>query len=166
MIVLEETAGEGSFNPRSREGSDILYPKNFRPLRCFNPRSREGSDRPRSLTSAESALFQSTLPRGERQAATTIEVMAEMFQSTLPRGERPDRASQSTPKTRVSIHAPARGATWSIMDMSTTPRSFNPRSREGSDGLLTRGVYYVRTFQSTLPRGERRQHGNVAGRRP
>ena len=33
-----------SFNPRSREGSDICQKKLIGLLSCFNPRSREGSD--------------------------------------------------------------------------------------------------------------------------
>ena len=33
-----------NFNPRSREGSDIINIRCFQPLSNFNPRSREGSD--------------------------------------------------------------------------------------------------------------------------
>ena len=54
------------------------------------------------------------------------------FQSTLPHGERPG-ANIGTPRLcPVSIHAPAWGATdnWRI---GNATRSFNPRSRMGSD---------------------------------
>ena len=55
-------------------------------------------------------LFQSTLPRGERQLGTTVNEVRRMFQSTLPRGERLNIMAE-TNATRVSIHAPAWGAT-------------------------------------------------------
>ena len=79
------------------------------------------------------------------------------FQSTLPRGERPSIPDIIPSAKSISIHAPARGATlprsqsqWeSSLFQSTLPRGerlhifkfstfstdFNPRSREGSDGL-------------------------------
>ena len=78
-------------------------------------------------------LFQSTLPRGERHDHQYIQLKANRFQSTLPRGERPrpgcarvknkdfnprsregsdgSRSCCSSSKAKISIHAPARGAT-------------------------------------------------------
>ncbi len=58
---------------------------------------------------------------------------------------------------KISIHAPARGATTLFPLLFPILINFNPRSREGSDApysVLFRGCD---TFQSTLPRGERRQ---------
>jgi len=123
-----------SFNPRSREGSDPALPQPSPPSRMvsihapargatpcggdgaghvgrFNPRSREGSDLGQSSGIRPTGQFQSTLPRGERRTG-------------------PD---QLTGCTRVSIHAPARGATVTV--------------------YLTGSLYVP--FQSTLPRGER-----------
>ncbi len=80
------------------------------------------------------------------------------FQSTLPRGERHKLVFFPLPGDEVSIHAPARGATYrpgtkwrqKTLFQSTLPRGerpdtlftgqqfyhcFNPRSREGSDTL-------------------------------
>ena len=57
--------------------------------------------------------FQSTLPRGERLNWITVQIRAREFQSTLPRGERPP----------LPCPFPYRD-------------DFNPRSREGSDGLV------------------------------
>ena len=73
-----------SFNPRSREGSDILVNQStgevhvsiHAPVKgatsdnvpawfariCFNPRSREGSDLQRLEAAGEHSAFQSTLP--------------------------------------------------------------------------------------------------------
>ena len=80
-------------------------------------------------------------------------------------------------KDIISIHAPAKGATFAKLGhtkiskfQSTLPRrerlhrinkitsliNFNPRSREGSDYLQTQWIYGVQRFQSTLPRRERR----------
>ena len=57
------------------------------------------------------------------------------FQFTLPRGERhPNRRARQDPTT-VSIHAPARGATFSLRP----------------------DTLYLSVFQFTLPRGERLQ---------
>ena len=142
------------FNPRSRAGSDpklVACPPelivsihapargatsasclSLTPLTCFNPRSRAGSD----------------LRAFEKKRT-------DQFQSTLPRGERPKQLSRPHVCAPVSIHAPARGATGTglashpkgIQFQSTLPRgerrrrrplsgpyrSFNPRSRAGSD---------------------------------
>ena len=102
-------------------------------------------------------MFQSTLPRGERHTFDEDEIIHIKFQSTLPRGERQVTALKFYPVRRVSIHAPAWGATVcagrdenDIMFQSTLPRgerrsriafmnqyaSFNPRSRVGSDPSL------------------------------
>ena len=77
-----------------------------------------------------------------------------MFQSTRPHGARPRRAAVATRTTRVSIHAPARGATAETGNVVKLPRfqstrphgarptralvaarhtSFNPRARTGRD---------------------------------
>ncbi len=55
------------FNPRSREGSDLLVRCNSRTSDDFNPRSREGSDFRVLFASTDAELFQSTLPRRERR---------------------------------------------------------------------------------------------------
>ena len=55
--------------------------------------------------------FQSTLPRGERPNADIDASRKGIFQSTLPRGERQENKKFVT-LTKISIHAPARGATF------------------------------------------------------
>ena len=100
-----------NFNPRSRKGSDIQHPVYRHDSAYFNPRSRKGSD------------FQ---PAGKDPFRLT-------FQSTLPKGERLKSGFCTSPDLRISIHAPARGAT----------------------PLLSLSVI-IKSFQSTLPQGERR----------
>ena len=58
---------------------------------------------------------------------------------------------------RISIHAPARGATRSLFRIAKAGSYFNPRSREGSDKECLRRRVNNNQFQSTLPRGERLQ---------
>ena len=106
-----------SFNPRSREGSDARQLGEILGWRSFNPRSREGSDMPRYLISTMSGKFQSTLPRRERPAHRPDMTLREpwgKFQSTLPRRERPYKTKGFSRQQRVSIHAPAKGATLKI----------------------------------------------------
>ena len=99
------------FNPRSREGSDVLWDLLPKPIRNFNPRSREGSDPECSM-----------IVNGELG-----------FQSTLPRRERHKHRTGKDRRERISIHAPAKGATLFNRFNPTSQSNFNPRSREGSD---------------------------------
>ena len=121
------------FNPRSREGSDFIRLSNFSLLHLyFNPRSREGSD-------------------------TTVSVPFDSSHNFNPRSREGSDGlfSKYCFHHIISIHAPAKGATWQVQRLkrvrkfqSTLPRrerpscktklyflspNFNPRSREGSD---------------------------------
>ena len=58
-----------------------------------------------------------------------------LFQSTLPRRER-RRLPFRTGKRRISIHAPAKGATPRSYHVTSISSDFNPRSREGSDAFV------------------------------
>ena len=105
-----------------------------------------------------------------------------MFQSTHPRGVRPADAVRGESLIRVSIHAPAWGATELgdtvraevLLFQSTHPRGvrpasaatparqpggFNPRTRVGCDRCAPRRWPMTTRFQSTHPRGVRRFHG-------
>ena len=44
-----------------------------------------------------------------------------------------------SPRVIVSIHAPVKGATGSSRQISGTDKRFNPRTREGCDGVLPGG---------------------------
>ncbi len=139
-VLAPDAAPEDRFNPRSRMGSDRKILDEQRASMSFNPRSRMGSD-----------LVGGIL--------------------------RVDRI--------VSIHAPAWGATWRLGGLRTGERGFNPRSRMGSDmgddirreEALRVSIHAPawgatfprirtpsrRTFQSTLPHGERRDLVQGAG---
>ena len=85
-----------------------------RPCRGFNPRAREGRDycRPRRKM-MDMPRFQSTRPRGARPRRKRILRPRWWFQSTRPRGAR----HRTEP-------------TWPYFG-----ESFNPRAREGRDGV-------------------------------
>ena len=105
-------ARDRNFNPRSREGSDLLVTNMLLYNHNFNPRSREGSDVKIIFGCSCPIQFQSTLPRGERLYSS--------LHARIDQGN-------------ISIHAPARGATVTILYPVPAPFHFNPRSREGSD---------------------------------
>ena len=59
--------------------------------------------------------------------------------------------------TSISIHVPAWGTTVDIIPANGYLMNFNPRSRVGNDEGNTSGASGLIAFQSTFPRGERRQ---------
>ena len=98
------------FNPRARVGRDP-HPARLSSIRSyFNPRARVGRDNAHHTSNRNAAIFQSTRPRGARQSNLSL------LQRTL----------------RISIHAPAWGAT-----------------------ELTEAETLQWEFQSTRPRGAR-----------
>ena len=80
---------------------------------------------------------------------------ASLFQSTRPHGARPQRFLRLAAVIRVSIHAPARGATVGAPPPGRATGCFNPRARTGRDraGLVIRCMSL--RFQSTRPHGAR-----------
>ena len=94
----------------------------------------------RHAVSARQALnkeFQSTLPQGERPLFLNNLIIFALFQSTLPQGERQHVSSLHPYSNRISIHAPARGATVSPSIGISAVSNFNPRSRKGSDIIVS-----------------------------
>jgi len=55
------------------------------------------------------------------------------FQSTRPRGARLERSERETLHFKISIHAPARGATSHDGHIRLSQHNFNPRARAGRD---------------------------------
>ena len=100
------------FNPRSREGSDTAPARSLGASEYFNPRSREGSDKTDPETDADGFIFQSTLPRGERQDDLATVARIDKISIHAPaRGATGDPTMQIEYMISISIHAPARGAT-------------------------------------------------------
>ena len=78
---------------------------------CFNPRSREGSDIGRLSSSYVIVMFQSTLPRRERRKVGMSGIRIKCFNPRSREGSDMARGGWATDNV-VSIHAPAKGATW------------------------------------------------------
>ena len=122
------------FNPRTREGCDNIKIPPFNAIQAFQSTHPRGV-RPSLLSSHVNSLlfqsthprgvrllrlagsshpsgFQSTHPRGVRHCTFLTDYATPVFQSTHPRGVRRFSESYFRLKFRVSIHAPARGATF------------------------------------------------------
>ena len=149
------------FNPRSREGSGLNPPFSTACPKISIHAPAKGATIKQLIQFCCLKKFQSTLPRRERLLLKITHQHRHRFQSTLPRRER----------HKKSIKADLR-------------QNFNPRSREGSDTLLsvavlnadisihapakgaTKAVIKTTTakkFQSTLPRRERLPASIVLG---
>ena len=76
------------------------------------------------------------------------------FQSTLPRGERRCKGERRGLYSRISIHAPARGATFDgCAEEIAEYISIHAPARGAT--LFVNTIKATLKFQSTLPRGER-----------
>jgi hypothetical protein len=144
----------GGFNPRARAGRDMQ--PNYPSIRIdsFNPRARAGRDSQNALCIYLALLFQSTRPRGARHKGGNA-----MFN-----------------ESRVSIHAPARGATradWIVRNKAVQFQStraargadeceprhcsstcwFQPRARAGRDPMTTGGRRWTTLVSIHAPAG-------------
>jgi hypothetical protein len=123
----------------------------------FNPRARGGRDKSTGPSSGSMDRFQSTRPRRARRPGSHSPHCLNRFQSTRPRrarhkhknsrshnpmaqfqSTRPRRARHidtigSSDSGKVSIHAPAEGATRRTCPGLRPGRGFNPRARGGRD---------------------------------
>ena len=109
--------------------------------RGFNPRARGGRD----------------------LVVPSEENVSGLFQSTRPRGARPrQRAGFFWRSFRVSIHAPAGGATGHTLRTHRSRRCFNPRARGGRDRLLGRGARSGPKCFNPRARGGRDPSGSSA----
>ena len=105
----------------------------FNNTTCFNPRTRVGCDFSSSTRRLHGEEFQSTHPRGVRQKRCLklsepekVSIHAPAWGATSP------SRVVKTPQ-EVSIHAPAWGATPPVIKSSQSSQSFNPRTRVGCD---------------------------------
>ena len=118
-------------------------------------------------STAKTPGFQSTHPRGVRQTYRMFLVDTIGFQSTHPRGVRRVQFLDLATKRRVSIHAPAWGATRQMRRSSRMSSAFQSTHPRG----VRRGTYAAITspwwkFQSTHPRGVRLSRITETGEQP
>ena len=136
-----------------------------------------GSDRGSRRKTVERISFQSTLPYGERQSSSSFVLISMSVSIHAPVWGATLKAKFIRLTITVSIHAPVWGATLAEPVKVRAERSFNPRSRMGSDTKTIKKSERIKSFnprsrmgsdvgassyvhpecrfQSTLPYGER-----------
>ena len=130
--------------------------------------------------------FQSTLPRRERPTEEYRVAQGKLFQSTLPRRERPAKMRHMklyrhyfNPRSRegsdgmrfsvgcngmgISIHAPAKGATFTAYYPANNALISIHAPAKGATSPLHSVLPVSKLFQSTLPRRERRMSTGGCG---
>ena len=169
-----------SFNPRARVGRDDDCTKGHDAIHQFQSTRPRGARLSSDVRSPDQSAFQSTRPRGARPGApcrvrsrrssfnprarvgrdsssTTGIVSLDKFQSTRPRGARhAELIGSLAHAARVSIHAPAWGAT---ADRLGCIRVENVSIHAPAWGATICQVAVQQRpckFQSTRPRGARR----------
>ena len=123
-----------SFNPRTRVGCDTEVFRTLEAGISFNPRTRVGCDEIHIWSAQCTATFQSTHPRGVRPGGVP------------PRGS----------LQKVSIHAPAWGATHALVMAMRAMVAFQSTHPRGVRQLSRQDPANTNPFQSTHPRGVRR----------
>ena len=123
------------FNPRFREGSDYDGVRFINlPNISIHASAKEATID--TEISSRSRKFQSTLPRRKRLSLLWSDIDFSKFQSTLPRRKRHPGPGRIPGGFKISIHASAKEATARSAPHRRSGRTdFNPRFREGSDGV-------------------------------
>ena len=145
------------FNPRSREGSDFASRSHKHPRQISIHAPAKGATM-MSWCWGKAIRFQSTLPRRERHRNTKSKVEKFYFNPRSREGS-DNEYKKKMGLTTISIHAPAKGAT-NGRDMVYAKRVISIHApAKGATTILPEGRT-ICTFQSTLPRRERRQKNN------
>ncbi len=176
---MDEDAASGNEMFQStppRGGRRCINIRQFQP-RCFNPRPRAGGDVFSKGVTSYIIPFQSTPPRGGRRCRPPDVILRIRFNPRPRAGGDIATLLDVYAGDNVSIHAPARGATFSLHPSRKFIISFNPRPRAGGDKLTSGGEHdhpgfnprpraggdpaagtytaMFTSFQSTPPRGGR-----------
>ena len=126
----------------------------------FNPRARTGRDATPHCTPVTCyRRFQSTRPHGARRDKPCHRERVGRVSIHAPaRGATCDDKCEPIVTLAVSIHAPARGATQTGRDLERDRNRFNPRARTGRDDYLETACLNHFLFQSTRPHGARPEY--------
>ena len=142
------------FNPRTHSGCDFNLNVARAHLESFNPRTHSGCDTAAISIDGNVVEFQSTHPLGVRQDADGNKTLFPKFQSTHPLGVRPVNDGRIVFDSRVSLHAPTRGATYYIfLFMLVRNVSIHAPTRGATSEKQTEIQFGM--FQSTHPLGVR-----------
>ena len=144
------------FNPRSREGSDILPGIS---VHFYTPISIHAPARGATTVRFDSPPILPISIHAPARGATSSQISPVGRSGNFNPRSREGSDICPSPANHlilsISIHAPARGATFARLLLIISYSDFNPRSREGSDHNVLQFGITVKLFQSTLPRGER-----------
>ena len=99
------------FDPRPRTGGDPPDPPKRYAGPCFDPRPRTGGDSRIASSIGVDMLFRSTPPHGGRPEKLLIAIIPVCFDPRPRTGGDARWTLSKRGRHRVSIHAPARGAT-------------------------------------------------------
>ena len=140
------------FNPRPRDGGDVIGLAGAYSHAGFNPRPRDGGDR--ALAQSHQGVDLVSI-RAPVMGATTSSVWCPIIDGVSIRapvmGATVESCSAAT-EAAVSIRAPVMGATYSSVHRRASGMGFNPRPRDGGDGFGQRfREQHKAGFQSAPP---------------
>ena len=105
-------------------------------------------------------LFQSTLPHGERLLRSIPMAKPSDFNPRSRMGSDRLRHARLRHAPKISIHAPAWGATW-VRTLAQTILRFQSTLPHGERRQGSGSYSGSKSFQSTLPHGERHTHNPI-----
>ena len=123
--------------------------------KCFNSRAREGRDNAAPLTQPTTGCFNSRAREGRDLKAVKLRGPANCFNSRAREGRDGAEVAWAA-RVRVSIHAPARGATGTIYHSKKSAEVSIHAPARGATRTF-RECESAWTFQFTRPRGARRR---------
>jgi len=165
LVVIYRQPLSLSFNPRTREGCDVVPDgRDGRGEMGFNPRTREGCDHLLLCFSRFGFKFQSTHPRGVRRCWShwpTVQICC--FNPRTREGC--DRVfplfvlhlGSFNPRTREGCDPPPTFA-WPC-----SKRCFNPRTREGCDKIIDGEIYSTFIVSIHAPARGATYHPDIFG---
>ena len=144
------------FNPRARVGRDLSSPCTMAQETSFNPRARVGRDRLGACKGRDYyTRFNPRARVGRDRRMTFIKLWGRCFNPRARVGRDRHCAWQAL-TARVSIHAPAWGATAVCVLQGRQAAKFQSTRPRGARHMnMARNTMLTSAFQSTRPRGAR-----------
>ena len=145
-----------NFNPRSREGSDVVGRCYERLFLISIHAPAKGATTEKCVRTKKRNTFQSTLPRRERQAEFQINPIKVSISIHAPAKGATGPGDEYIELVKISIHAPAKGATKRQKQARTKSDISIHAPAKGATGAKGE-KRQKKKFQSTLPRRERQK---------
>ena len=142
------------FNPRARKGRDEYCEDCRAAHKGFNPRARKGRDSRGRPSRCSSRCFNPRARKGRDTSLSKYTASPTCFNPRARKGRDGWRGAVHGPG-RVSIHAPARGATVAEFALAIVSL-FQSTRPQGARLLDEMDIAIEQLFQSTRPQGARR----------